>query len=94
MDNISKYKFNKKKSLTLGCLIMIITFSFFPFSKIFGQQKITSVKHPIWSFNQTIYEVNVRQYTPSGTFREFETQLPRLKKMGVGILWLMPINPI
>ncbi len=57
-------------------------------------KKLASVKHPAWSFNQTIYEVNVRQYTPSGTFREFETQLPRLKKMGVGILWLMPINPI
>ncbi len=26
--------------------------------------------------------------------KEFEKQLPRLKKMGVGILWLMPINPI
>ncbi len=44
MDNISKYKFNKKKSLTLGCLIMLITFSFFPFSKIFGQQKTSFCK--------------------------------------------------
>lgn len=42
----------------------------------------------------TIYEVNVRQYTPEGTFRAFEAHLPRLKDMGVGVLWLMPIHPI
>lgn len=41
-----------------------------------------------------IYEVNVRQYTPQGTFRAFETSLPRLKEMGVEILWFMPVTPI
>ncbi len=41
-----------------------------------------------------IYEVNVRQYTPEGTFKAFETNLPRLKAMGVDILWFMPITPI
>jgi glycosidase len=49
---------------------------------------------PAWARNATIYEVNVRQYTKAGTFRAFESQLPRLKSMGVDILWLMPIYPI
>jgi len=52
------------------------------------------IVHPEWSKNAVIYEVNIRQYTPEGTFRAFEQQLPRLKAMGVDILWLMPINPI
>lgn len=52
------------------------------------------IKHPEWSKNATIYEVNVRQFTPEGTFKAFETHLPRLKAMGVDIIWLMPINPI
>jgi glycosidase len=52
------------------------------------------VQHPDWSYDATIYEVNVRQYTPEGTFKAFETQLPRLQKLGVKILWIMPINPI
>ncbi|NVO19925.1 MAG: alpha-glucosidase C-terminal domain-containing protein [Bacteroidetes bacterium] len=52
------------------------------------------LKHPEWSKNATIYEVNIRQYTPEGTFRAFEAYLPKLKEMGVDILWLMPINPI
>jgi len=49
---------------------------------------------PEWARNANIYEVNIRQYTPEGTFKAFQTQLPRLKKMGVDILWIMPINPI
>ncbi|WP_052733023.1 alpha-amylase family glycosyl hydrolase [Hymenobacter terrenus] len=53
-----------------------------------------TIKHPAWAATATLYQVNVRQYTPEGTFRAFEPHLPRLQKMGVGILWLMPINPI
>ena len=45
-------------------------------------------------FNSVIYEVNVRQYTDEGTFEAFQKHLPRLKKLGVDILWLMPIQPI
>lgn len=41
-----------------------------------------------------IYEVNIRQYTPEGTFKAFTTHIPRLKALGVDILWIMPINPI
>ncbi|WP_294202444.1 alpha-amylase family glycosyl hydrolase [uncultured Chryseobacterium sp.] len=52
------------------------------------------IKHPEWTKNATIYEVNIRQYTPEGTFKAFEKHLPRLKKMGVDIIWLMPIHPI
>src|SRR6187401_704612 len=47
-----------------------------------------------WSNNTNIYEVNLRQYTKEGTFRAFMKELPRLKEMGVEILWFMPITPI
>lgn len=40
------------------------------------------VKHPDWSKNATIYEANIRQFTPEGTFKAFEAHLPRLKEMG------------
>jgi len=49
---------------------------------------------PKWAVNTNIYEVNIRQYTPEGTFKAFQQHLPRLKEMEVDILWLMPINPI
>ena len=47
-----------------------------------------------WVKNANIYEVNVRQYTPEGTFSAFAEHLPRLQEMGVKILWFMPIYPI
>jgi glycosidase len=47
-----------------------------------------------WSLNSNIYEVNLRQYTREGSFRAFAKHLPRLREMGVEILWFMPITPI
>ncbi|MDE6148176.1 MAG: alpha-amylase [Bacteroidales bacterium] len=44
--------------------------------------------------NSVVYEMNVRQYTPEGTFEAAAEQLPRLKELGIDILWLMPIHPI
>ncbi|MCC5942759.1 MAG: alpha-glucosidase C-terminal domain-containing protein [Balneolaceae bacterium] len=49
---------------------------------------------PEWAVNANIYEVNIRQYSPEGTFSAFTEDLPRLQEMGVRILWLMPIHPI
>lgn len=53
-----------------------------------------TVNHVAWSRQATIYEVNLRQYTPEGTITAFAAHLPRLKAMGVDILWLMPLHPI
>lgn len=50
--------------------------------------------HPAWIMQGNIYEVNIRQYTPEGTFAAFAKHLDRLKEMGVQTLWFMPINPI
>lgn len=47
-----------------------------------------------WSYNTNIYEVNLRQYTQEGTFAAFEKELPRLKDMGIEVLWFMPVTPI
>lgn len=57
------------------------------------EEKCT-VKHLDWTRNAVIYEVNIRQYTKEGTFKAFEEHLPRLKDLGVDVLWLMPIHPI
>jgi glycosidase len=50
--------------------------------------------HPGWAYSANIYEVNLRQYTPEGTFEAFAGSLPRLKDMGIRILWFMPVTPI
>ncbi|MFZ6871733.1 alpha-amylase family glycosyl hydrolase [Undibacterium sp. Di27W] len=57
-------------------------------------QSTSTVKHPAWSKNAAIYEANIRQHSAEGNFQRFQAYLPELKKMGVGIIWIMPINPI
>ena len=41
-----------------------------------------------------LYEVNIRQFTNEGTFKALEKELPKIKTLGVNILWLMPTYPI
>src|SRR5437588_5652818 len=47
-----------------------------------------------WTRNAVIYEVNIRQYTPEGTFAAFDRQLPRIDSLHVDMLWIMPVQPI
>mgnify|MGYP002777034865 CR=1 FL=1 len=55
--------------------------------------KVT-LTHAEWSRDAVLYQINTRQFTPEGTFRAAQAELPRLKALGVDILWLMPIHPI
>ncbi|MEG1037185.1 MAG: alpha-amylase family glycosyl hydrolase, partial [Mucinivorans sp.] len=50
--------------------------------------------HPAWSYNAVVYELNTRQFTTEGTFAAATKELSRLKKLGVDIIWMMPIFPI
>ncbi len=49
---------------------------------------------PEWAKNAVIYEVNTRQYSKEGTLAKVREDLPRIKDLGVDILWFMPIHPI
>ncbi|MFT3980810.1 MAG: alpha-amylase family glycosyl hydrolase [Ferruginibacter sp.] len=54
----------------------------------------SAVKADRWWKGGNVYEVNLRQYTGEGTINAFARSLPRLKDMGVEILWFMPVTPI
>ena len=57
-------------------------------------QPYVKLTHPEWTKDAVIYQINTRQFTPEGTFKAAQQQLPRLKALGADILWLMPIHPI
>jgi glycosidase len=61
---------------------------------LYGNTFSQTISHPAWSLQSNIYEVNLRQYSQSGSIKDFEKHLQRLKNMGVEILWFMPITPI
>ena len=55
---------------------------------------VVSIEHPEWSRDAVLYQINTRHFTEEGIFAAAQEQLPRLKELGVDILWLMPIHPI
>lgn len=57
-------------------------------------QPYITLKNPEWMKDAVLYQINTRQFTPEGSFRAAERELPRLKALGVDILWLMPVHPI
>lgn len=79
----------------LKTIFLIISICWFVPNVGLGQIKNSnSNTTPAWVENACIYEVNIRQYTPEGTFKSFEKHLDRLQDLGVKILWFMPIQPI
>jgi len=78
------------KSLFMLCCISFL----FTACKTKPDGPDVKANYPDWAKNAVIYEVNVRQYTPEGTFKAFQANLPRLKELGVDILWFMPLHPI
>ena len=88
------------KQIFLGlCLMLFIAVACTPKPKsvettVLKTAPVVSWTAPDWAKNAAIYEVNLRQYTKEGTIKSFMTHLPRLQKMGVKMLWVMPIYPI
>ena len=63
-------------------------------NSVYEPTPYVKITHPQWSKNAVLYQLNTRQFTEQGTFNAAQQQLPRLKALGVDIIWLMPIHPI
>ncbi len=44
--------------------------------------------------NLVLYEIYVRNHGPNGNFADVTRDLPRIREMGVDVVWFMPIHPI
>ena len=60
----------------------------------YAPRDAVEVANAEWTRDAVLYQLNTRQFTPEGTFKAAQKQLPRLAAMGVDIIWLMPIHPI
>jgi len=79
-----------KKFFLIGCAIVL-----FGCKKESNDTSKTIAKFsPEVEENGVIYEVNIRQYSPEGSFNAFTKDIPQLKELGVKIIWVMPIFPI
>jgi glycosidase len=64
-----------------------------PVAEVQEEQSIAPVTNEAME-SAVIYEANIRQYSPEGTFDAFTEDIPQLKDLGVKVIWLMPIYPI
>ena len=83
-----------KKMLTFFCAAVGACLALLLAAGCSQKGAVTVPVHPEWAYNSVIYEMNVRQYTPEGTFAAATEEFPRLKKLGVDVIWLMPVYPI
>jgi 1,4-alpha-glucan branching enzyme len=49
---------------------------------------------PARPYPSAIYQVNIRQHSAQGTLSAVTADLPRIRAMGVEMVWLMPLQPI
>ena len=61
---------------------------------MFVFKRLMMYKNPEWSYSAVLYELNIRQFTPEGTFSAARERLPFLRSIGIDAIWLMPIYPI
>ncbi len=83
-----------KKKITV--IVILLSFSL----TVFGQQptkdfsKETARVSQDWIKDAVVYEIFPRQYSAKGDFNSVTNDLERLDKLGVTVLWLMPIHPV
>ncbi len=101
---MSKLKIKMKKSFLAGrkatgiikskLLLILLTVSIWSCKQATKTETEALLSFPEKAKDMTIYEVNIRQYTPEGTINAFIPHIKRLKAMGIQMLWLMPVQPI
>lgn len=87
----------KKTIFVLGSILLLASCKNETGTEVKSEEKVQEEIAPVSSDlmeTAVIYEANIRQYSPEGTFDAFTEDIPELKDLGVKIIWLMPIHPI
>jgi cyclomaltodextrinase / maltogenic alpha-amylase / neopullulanase len=78
----------------LGALLAFAPFLGLAAEKPVASAAETALGVPDWMRHAVVYEINVRQFSAAGNFAAVTADLPRLRQLGVDVLWFMPIHPI
>lgn len=80
-------------NLGVGLALFLLGLPLFSYSQQLDFKfDVTPSTAPEWAHDGAIYEVSIPEVTSEGTFKAFQKELPRLKTLGVNIIWLMPIH--
>ena len=79
----------------LSCaLLTAVAFSQIALGQQVDYSKQAARPSQAWVRDAVIYQIWERAYSQKGDFNSITADLDRLQKLGVNVLWLMPINPI
>ncbi|MFK7001776.1 alpha-amylase family glycosyl hydrolase [Flavobacterium oreochromis] len=62
--------------------------------KIIIPKNVSTCLDPKITEDAIVYQVDIRNYSAEGTFNAFTEDIPKLKSIGIKIIWLMPIQEI
>lgn len=82
------------KFIATSLMALLLGTGTFANAQNYTPKPYVELKNAPWTKDAVLYQLNTRQFTQEGTFAAAQKQLPRLKAMGVDIIWLMPIHPI
>lgn len=84
--------------MSKNCLLFFLSFLLCGFAAFAAEVKKPSSFHehdarkaPDWVTNGVIYQINPRAFTPEGTLSAATKRLPELKRLGVTIVYLIPV---
>lgn len=87
---MKKRKTSKKWLLPLGCWLMGLS------TTAMGADFVDDINATTNCYgygHRVIYELNVGEFSPEGTFNAAAARLEGLKTLGIDVVWLMPIYP-
>lgn len=87
-------KMNINKKITIILILLSFSVTLFAQQPVKDYSKETARVSQDWIKDAVVYEIFPRQYSAKGDFNSITNDLERLDKLGVTILWLMPIHPI
>ncbi len=92
-----RYRCKRRSGLFGSVAILLFLLSSFPLSALSwsgtGAEAATA-NVPSWMDQAIFYEIFPRAFSPSGTLNGVTAKLDDLQKLGVNVLWLMPVHPI
>ncbi len=85
---------NINKKITVIFILLSLSLAFFAQQPEKDFSKEPARISQDWIKDAVVYEIFPRQYSAKGNFNSITNDLERLDKLGVTVLWLMPIHPV
>ncbi len=85
---------NINKKITVIVILLSLSLTFFAQQPEKDFSKEPARISADWIKDAVVYEIFPRQYSAKGNFNSITNDLERMDKLGVTVLWLMPIHPV